>query len=525
MQSAWYSREKLGREFRSWMSVAWSTVLGNLVESLPFTLQLFFLGFRSTIEVASVSLAQVWGYGFAISAWYGVAISQSSLVAPAAGRGDLLMVNTWTMIAGISNVLLMIPVSILWIFAADMFEAFGVNDVDLSIVREFLRLLLPSLFLSAVSTNLTHRVSAMHISGPVFYMDLFVCCTHIALSFPLIQMWGYKGAALTTNLCAGLDLFCAAVVTYKHQELPEVHQDPVSPTAEDSSRSQSFADVEFVVNSDSERGSRIPILGDVDKSHQPQQQQQQQQQQQPERLHLLVKDGKEAQTMLEAMFLRQLWKIFWIQCSANLVTILLEVAQSMVLSILVAIKIGSSSMIAACNLVAEIFELFAMVVYGFSEATAIRVGHHLGSNNVRGGKRSVAIATLTGFSYSLLVCSVFVATHPWIGRVFSSDEDVVADAAPLAVWSGGVFVAYGMYVAVSAVLDGQGRASINPFITIAGSWGITVLLAFLSLTYTDFGVQGMLAARLIGVSVSLVLCAIAVVRSDWEMLCTQASSW
>jgi Na+-driven multidrug efflux pump len=72
------------------------------------------------------------------------------------------------------------------------------------------------------------------------------------------------------------------------------------------------------------------------------------------------------------------------------------------------------------------------------------------------------------------------------------------------------------------VLDGQGRASSYPIISLIGCWVVTGTLAGLSLRFTSFGLQGLWGAEMIGCCVSAVMAVLLVLRSDWRRLSAQA---
>ena len=158
-----------------------------------------------------------------------------------------------------------------------------------------------------------------------------------------------------------------------------------------------------------------------------------------------------------------------------------------------------------------------------AEATAIRVGYHLGRNDTSAAKRTVFVAVCFGSAMGALIAGIGYSLKTYLGRFFSDDAIVVSVVESLALY----FWLYFFVVTVSfqflAVLEGQGRAKVQSGLFLCGGWAIGIPLAIASIKLTHFGLPGLWASLLIGDVVVVLIGFLLVYRSDWIAIADDAA--
>lgn len=210
------------------------------------------------------------------------------------------------------------------------------------------------------------------------------------------------------------------------------------------------------------------------------------------------------------------WIAFGSLLGANLLTISLELFRVQLLS-LFALDLGTSA-VAAHNAMSNFFEVASSAVYGFGEATTIRVGFHLGSNLPQSARRAAIASELVAAGWGILFAVVLLPCRNVVGKIVSDDDAVIADAAIITPYLCIAYALYSIYINMSCVLDGQGRSKVNPFVSVVGSWLVTALLAGLAVRFTNLGLPALWGSILIGNAASFTLSALLVSRSDWKQL-------
>ena len=217
---------------------------------------------------------------------------------------------------------------------------------------------------------------------------------------------------------------------------------------------------------------------------------------------------------------RRRWVTYLKLAGSNFVQLALAIGQSMMLSLLAA-QLGTVQ-VATHNALAAVFELGGSVLYGMGDAVSVRVGYHLGRGAVKAAKRVVVVTVAVGVVWGALFAATVLPERRLLGRFFSDDPAVLDAAADVMPWLAASYLSYAVYIQLISVMDGQGRAAVQPVVGFAGCWLTTGLLALLSMHYTSFGLPGLWGAEWLGNSVSAAVTAILVARSNWRQLAKDA---
>jgi Na+-driven multidrug efflux pump len=607
-------------ELKRWAGVSVSSCFSLVIQQLPDVIALIFLGRVGLDELAAVSLAGVWAYGIGLVLWVGLSITHGTLVSQAAGNNSYVAVYGWTLIRLAYDLVTVAVVTIPVFLTSHLFLArVGFDDVDFSIVREYLLWSLPVPFLITVIETLSvHMASIQRVWQPVV-VEIIYAALDIVGSYVLIlgvdagpvhiAGFGVRGAALANVLSCAACLILYAIMFWFYSMPPNM-----DAFAEEEDRNDSFAEladedsdeeVDATVQAAAElkrSGCQRNLSGDVPAvvlksaastttpasataplllhdalgsvggatisvrdsvnasaveltdgaacipvtltsagthanvgSAAT-----------PDRRASAVSAGSKASkatgesertgsTKLDhdSAVARVSWAAVWRfatmrknivtfgkQTGPSVLSMALEIGQQQLLSFLAA-DMGAVQ-VAVQNSLSEIYELGGMVLYGMGEATTIRVGYTLGNARVAAAKRVVVAAGAAVCVWACIAGALFVGLKDRIGQMFSDDPRVIAAAAGITPWMAGAYAFYAVYIHFAAVLDGQGRSSSYPIISLIGCWVVTGTLAGLSLRFTSFGLQGLWGAEMIGCCVSAAMAVLLVLRSDWRRLSAQA---
>jgi Na+-driven multidrug efflux pump len=490
----------LRQEAHAWLAIACPSVFSVIAQNIPNVCTLAFLGQMSTSALAAVALTQVWIYGLAFTLWVALGITQASVTSQAAGSGKGVAVRGLLWITLTFGLAITCLIAVLFFFTDQTFQGLGYDHLDMDVVRLYSRYSIPVLFLITLYNPLSGRLVAQQIVFIPFCIDVAIAVTDIALSYAFILPLGYGvlGAVMANIVASFVGLVLYLLAHWRHPAENYVH---LMEDAESPEEVEIKEDEEALVLLKQTTSDVVGNVGNVQEVGKP-----------SEEALLVVAEL----TLTQFLSSRAPWRMFASQLSANLVTIAMEIGQRIIVSFLAA-SYGQVTT-AAHNVTSELFELFSSVLYGFSDATCVRVGFHVGRDRERDGKRAALVSVLASGIWSLFVAAVFLAAHPWLGSLFSTDAAVSAMISELLLYASAYYVVYSLYIGTASVLDGQGRATINPLVSAVGSVGLTLLIAILFQKFTDLGVPGLWIAQIIGNAASAVAAAYLVVMSRWHEL-------
>ena len=156
----------------------------------------------------------------------------------------------------------------------------------------------------------------------------------------------------------------------------------------------------------------------------------------------------------------------------------------------------------ALNLAALTF----MVPFGIAAASAVRVGHAVGREDMDGARRAAAAGIQLSGLFMLATALAFLLFPRFWAGLYSHDLPVIAIAASLIPIAGVFQVADGLQTVAAGVLRGAGD-TFTPFLVNAlGFWLLGVPVSYFLAFRADWGPRGLwwgLAAGLVVVAVLL----------------------
>jgi MATE family multidrug resistance protein len=119
-------------------------------------------------------------------------------------------------------------------------------------------------------------------------------------------------------------------------------------------------------------------------------------------------------------------------------------------SLMAGSHLGNTSLAAQSAAYYILFTLNA-IQYGISTAVTVRLGQHLGAALPRRAKATVGIGLSLVLVSSGLLSIVVVASRDVVGRIFSSDQAVLAAISDVAPWVATAFMLFGISSLFGAV--------------------------------------------------------------------------
>lgn len=174
--------------------------------------------------------------------------------------------------------------------------------------------------------------------------------------------------------------------------------------------------------------------------------------------------------------------------------------------------------IAAHNTCSAIIEYTFGLIVGMAEATSVRVGYYVGKGSLSGSLTVSVIAIVNSLILGILFAVLCSTYSREIAYIFTEDEEIIAyilQVSPL-VWAS--FAIFSVGDQMLAILEGQGRGSMQMLATFVGQWMVTLPLACWLFYVEQGGLRDLWLALLIGYVVSEVIALYAVWISDWESI-------
>lgn len=507
------TRALLELELLSWWAVTWPAATRGLLELLPWLATLVVVGHGlGSTDLAALSLVETWGYSFMVISWYSVSATLSTLVSQAHGAGNVAAARGWLAIGVVACVGMSAGVAGAWACTVPALTAAG---FDPELVRRGARFLvpaIPALMLQAVTVPLAVFLTSIQVAWLPAVLQLSSCALDIGLTYGLVlgrSDMGLAGAAVAWNCSAALSAlqYACALRWAMGRELTFGGGAKPAPEGEPAGEER-----------DGDRdGAVAPLLEDDGLAHSP--------------LPTPASAdgpppaaGAPPRGLDPAGFVasRRRWRAFAALAGPNALSAALDTLQYTIISLLAA-SLGAPQ-IAAHNSMLCVLDVAHTVSTGMSEATAVRVGYHLGRRDVRGAQRAAAVAFAGALLWGCVAAGAGLALGGAVGRVFSSDPavlDCVRSIAPF-LWGGYAFLCLGYQVV--GVLEGSGRASAQAAVFLAGPWCVAVPSAFAVAHLTAWGLPGLWACMMGGYAAAMAAGAALVLTSDWEALADAAAA-
>jgi MATE family multidrug resistance protein len=132
-----------------------------------------------------------------------------------------------------------------------------------------------------------------------------------------------------------------------------------------------------------------------------------------------------------------------------------------------------------------------MVPLGIGSATAVRVGHAVGRGDAPGVRLAGKVGFVCGGAFMSLMALLFLLAPAALGRILTSDEQVIAAAVPLVRVAAMFQLFDGMQVVGAGALRGAGDTHAALWVNIVGYYVIGLPLAALLVWTFDTGAVGL----------------------------------
>jgi MATE family multidrug resistance protein len=132
-----------------------------------------------------------------------------------------------------------------------------------------------------------------------------------------------------------------------------------------------------------------------------------------------------------------------------------------------------------------------MVPLGLSAASAVRVGHAVGRDDLPSARRSTTAALLCGFGFILVIAALFLSIPRVLASAYTPEVEVLDIAATL-VPIAGIFLVFDAFQIIAAgVLRGMGDTRAPMLIVLFGFWIIGIPVSVVLAFHLGFGPQGL----------------------------------
>jgi len=162
------------------------------------------------------------------------------------------------------------------------------------------------------------------------------------------------------------------------------------------------------------------------------------------------------------------------------------------------------------------------VQFGIMDATRTRIGNHLGNKQIHAAKLVMKIAFCSAFLMGVIVALVWYFCKDFIGRIFTSDSEIIAETASLAILVGSSYMLLAAFFVSMATLAAQGRPTLVALCFLIGAWLVTVPMGYIlgpgKFVYKTpkKGLFGIWLSMLTGYIVTSLTSLIGIWRTDWE---------
>lgn len=546
------------RELLPWAAIAWPAGLRQLVELLPWLVSLSLIGRVSTRALAALSLTETWIYAWMSASWSSVSMTAATLVSQAHGAGRVDAMRGWGAMSMCASAGLAAVVTAAWLASRPALDALGYDAALVQLGQTYVLFALPNLWLEVVNlSSSTYLVSMQRATLPLL-LGLASTCVDLVVSYLLIfgapglpaLPDALQGAALGWTAAGCVSCVCnvAAMRWVWGRELDFRDEDE---SEEDESEEEGGSTgpetggmIRPLLPSGGNAGllqgwgfalldTEAPLLGGVPTAQLSDGGASKHLSEGGAPVHnkgggTLVQDGSGKGQVVErpqlgiAAWLRSRtrWRTFLSQLGPNLVTITIATIQYTSISFMAA-SLGEVP-VATHNAMLCCFELLHSLSAGMAEATAVRVGYHLGRGDARSAQTTGVVAVAVAVVWGACVTAAGLAARDQLGRIFTDDPEVLATASSLApiMFAGYALLCVGDMC--MGVLEGAGRATAEAVAFFVSTVGVGLPLAVCSLKLTSLGLRGLWGALLLGYLLLDVFAVILVVYSDWGALVREA---
>eukprot|EP00048_Salpingoeca_helianthica_P013375 m.200025 g.200025 ORF g.200025 m.200025 type:complete len:494 (+) comp15494_c8_seq7:7006-8487(+) len=172
--------------------------------------------------------------------------------------------------------------------------------------------------------------------------------------------------------------------------------------------------------------------------------------------------------------------------------------------------------IATHNAMLQLFFVLASFEWGFSKATIVRVGYHLGNRDIAAARHTTRIGYIVSVAFAIVIAALFFFLRGMVARIFSTDPEVEAKTSEIAWLCGLGYACLSIFYASMATLSGQARSGVVAVSFFVGAWCVSVPLAYVFAFVIHLDLIGLWYALTAGYFVVTVIATVGVARSDWD---------
>jgi len=493
------------------------------------------IGRVSTLDLGALSLTESWLYSFMLVAWTAVSMTLGTLVSQAHGARAVPAMRAWALLSLAASLALACVVAAMWVAAPAALSALGFDPALAARGQQFALAAMPVLALEAFNLVASGYLLSMQLAMMPLAVGLLAALVDVPATYLLvygaapevprapISALAGSGIGWSVSAAVAVGANCLALRwALGRGELQfgdDAGSDAYSNASESGDAAAAAAPPVDDDEHDGEGGRGAPLL------------------QRPPPAPSVEDDsasatmsGKDAATSgllprphppswWRALVSQRRWRVYLALLLPNMAAVALGNAPYTVVSLLAA-GLGTVE-VATHNALICVFEIVHAFSTGMAEATAVRVGAHLGRGDVRAARRTAAVALTAAFGWGLCVAAAGYGLHGYVAHAFSDDAALLAQAQGLRAIMWGAYALVSLGDAAAGVLEGQGRSLAQAAATVAGVL-VCVPLAVASVRATTLGLPGLWGAMLVGYGCVDALCLALVWASQWDALAQEA---
>ncbi|KAF4984584.1 hypothetical protein FZEAL_261 [Fusarium zealandicum] len=178
--------------------------------------------------------------------------------------------------------------------------------------------------------------------------------------------------------------------------------------------------------------------------------------------------------------------------------------------------------LAAQSVVMTVDQIINTIPFGLGVAASARLGNHLGAREPLRARRSAHAAAVLSVIYGTLILTILLSSRNVIGRLFNSDERVVALVADIMPYVALFQIADGLNGSCGGALRGMGRQWIGALVNTISYYG-GALPGGIYLAFHGWGLPGLWMGQCVALFLVGILEWIIVGLSDWNHEVQKAS--
>lgn len=170
---------------------------------------------------------------------------------------------------------------------------------------------------------------------------------------------------------------------------------------------------------------------------------------------------------------------------------------------------------AAHQIAINLASITFLICTGLGMAATIRVGTHVGKQDLRGMYTAGISAIIQITIFMLCAAIIFIALRNYLPYIYIDDPDVISIASTLLIMAALFQVSDGVQVVASGALRGMQDVKIPSFITFISYWMIGLPISYLSAHIFDLGPAGVWLGLLLGLTFSAVMLTMRFLQRVW----------